>query len=175
MVTSQDFPRTRPLPGQQWEESSAKFHLSDVFPTPSILMITIPHEGWWLLRICAAWRGWRVAWLLGTEGWGSPFLSVLLQTWELPNNYHFFLLATYNDKIVIGRFMWSKFTFLLNLHDYYPLWAHSNQIKAMMPLNNVHFAGWPISGVHPTSVVCVDDLIKRHNAPNWFYIQLFSI
>ena len=64
---------------------------------------------------------------LGTEGWGPAFLSVLSQTRELPDNYHFLVIGATNRVITI----WSKVTFSLISG-----WGHSNpnQIKAMMPL-----------------------------------------
>ena len=104
MDAPQDSPRSRPHPGQQWEESSAKFHLSDVFTTLSIiLIITIPHEGDLSMIFGRAEAG------MGTEGWGQAFLSVLSQTRELPNNYHFLVIGTTHRLIC-----WSKFTYLLD-------------------------------------------------------------
>ena len=72
---------------------------------------------------------------LGTEGWGPAFLSVLSQTRELPDNYHFLVIGTTNRVI----HMCSKVTFLLSityLSTSLSGWGHSkpNQIKAMMPL-----------------------------------------
>ena len=104
MEVPRDSPHSRPHPGQQWEESSAKFHLSDVFTTLSIiLIITIPHEGGLLTIFRRAEGG------LGTEGWGPAFLSVLSQTRELPDNYHFLVIGSTNRVI----HMCSKVTFLL--------------------------------------------------------------
>ena len=123
------------------------------------------------------WRfseGRRAAWELrgGAQSFSLP------QTRELPDNYHFLVIGTTNRVISI----WPKVT-LLKMGS---LKSKSN--KAMMPLiaDNTNECAITYEArvasprVHLTSVVCVLQdsgwrLIKRHNASNWFYIQLFSI
>ena len=125
MDAPQDSPRSRPHPGQQWEESSAKFHLSDVFTTLSIiLIITIPHEGDLSMIFGRAEAG------MGTEGWGQAFLSVLSQTRELPNNYHFLVIGTTHLLVkvrIFGILVWS---FKSNIRALKP-WCYSTIIMSM--------------------------------------------
>lgn len=172
MVAPQDSPRSRPHPGQQWEESSAKFHLSDVFTTLSIIpIITIPHEGDLSMMFGRAEGG------MGTEGWGLPFLSVLSQTRELPDNYHFLVIGTTHRLICWSEFTYLEYWYTYSLKLNISLDARYSTIMSMNVQSLCMMRHeWSISWVHLTSVVCVrQDLIKRHNASNWFYIQLFSI
>ena len=56
---------------------------------------------------------------LGTEGWGQAFLSVLSQTRELPDNYHFLVIGTTHRLI-----------FLVKVHIFGILvYGHSNPFK----------------------------------------------